>query len=135
MRQELTSLGFAELRTPDEVDAFMAANREGTALLVVNSICGCAAGSLRPALGLALANSTRPDALATVFAGLDIEATERARQFLTGHAPSSPATALFKDGQLVAMLERHQIQGRPPAMVAEDLVSSFERYCDNGAAV
>jgi putative YphP/YqiW family bacilliredoxin len=135
MRKELTSLGFAELRSPQDVDAFMEANKDGTALLVVNSICGCAAGSLRPALARALASAPRPQALATVFAGQDIEATERARQLFVGYSPSSPAAALFKDGELVMMLERHQIQGRPPAMLAEELGASFTRVFGVGATV
>jgi len=135
MRKELTSLGFAELRTPQEVDAFMRANQGGTALLVVNSICGCAAGSLRPALARALEAGPRPKALATVFAGQDLEATERARQLFKGYTPSSPAAALFKDGGLVMMLERHQIQGRPPAMLAEELAASFARAAGEAAAV
>lgn len=131
MRRELTDLGFAELRTEDEVDAFLAANREGTALLVVNSICGCAAGSMRPALARALAGSVRPAALGTVFAGQDIAATDRARSHFTGYPPSSPAIALFRDGELVAMFERHQIQGRHPQMIADELTATFERYCED----
>ena len=129
MRRELTDLGFAELRTPAEVDAFMQASKDGTALLAVNSICGCAGGTLRPALARALADGQRPQALASVFAGRDLEATERARDFFEGFSPSSPAVALFKDGSLVMMLERHDIQGRHPQMVAESLIAAFERHC------
>jgi len=135
MRRELTNLGFEELRTPAAVDAFLESTQDGTALFVVNSICGCAAGSLRPAIGLALSHRSRPAALGTVFAGQDIEATERARSRFTGYAPSSPAAALFRAGALVAMLERHQIQGRPPNMIAEDLIGLFERFCDQDATV
>ena len=98
-------------------------------------VFGCAAGSLRPALARALSSGNRPHALATVFAGQDIEATDRARQLFIGFGPSSPAAALFKDGLLVMMLERHQIQGRPPGMLAEEIASSFERICGEGAAV
>ena len=129
MRRELADAGFRELRTPETVDAFMAETKDTTALLVVNSICGCAAGCMRPALVKALGHEARPGALATVFAGLDVEATERARAFIPGYASSSPSVALFKDGDLVFMLERHQIQGRHPHMIAEDLVSAFDRLC------
>jgi putative YphP/YqiW family bacilliredoxin len=135
MRRELTDLGFEELRTPAAVDAFLETSQDGTAMLVVNSICGCAAGSLRPAIALALSHRNRPSALGTVFAGQDIEATERARSRFAGYSPSSPAAALFRDGNLVAMLERHQIQGRPPGMIAEDLIGLFERLCDQDATV
>lgn len=129
MRRELTELGFTELRTPAEVDEFMQASKDGTALLVVNSICGCAGGTMRPALGRALADAARPQALGTVFAGRDIEATERGREYFEGVAPSSPAVALFKGGSVVLMLERHDIQGRHPQMVAEELTAAFERHC------
>jgi len=129
MRRELTRLGFTELRTPDEVDSFIEANRHGTALIAVNSICGCAAGTMRPALAMALQGTARPAALATVFAGRDLEATERARSYFTGFAPSSPAVALFKDGELVQMFERHHFKGRHPQMVTEELSSAFERHC------
>ena len=129
MRRELADAGFRELRTPNDVDQLMAATRDTTVLLAVNSICGCSAGCMRPALVRALANDARPAALATVFAGLDVEATERARTYIQGYAPSSPSVALFKDGELVFMLERHQIQGRHPQMIAEDLVDAFDRHC------
>ena len=135
MRRELTSFGFVELRTAQDVDAFMEANKDGSALIVVNSICGCAAGSLRPALAIALSGTNTPQALGSVFAGQDLEATERARQLFVGYPPSSPAAALFSGGELVAMLERHQIQGRPPQMVAEELSAAFERYCGENAQV
>jgi putative YphP/YqiW family bacilliredoxin len=129
MRRELADAGFRELRTSDDVAAFMAATTDSTALVAVNSICGCSAGCMRPALVRALANEVRPSALATVFAGLDVEATEKARTFITGHPPSSPSVALFKDGELVFMLERHQIQGRHPQMIADDLIAAFDRNC------
>lgn len=129
MRRELADAGFRELRTSDDVEAFMAATKDTTALIAVNSICGCSAGCMRPALVRALANDARPAAIATVFAGLDVEATERARGFIPGYPPSSPSIALFKDGDLVFMLERHQIQGRHPQMIADDLVRAFDRLC------
>jgi putative YphP/YqiW family bacilliredoxin len=128
MRREMTQLGFQELRTPEEVDAFMEANGKGTALIAVNSICGCAAGTMRPAVARALEGQAAPHALGTVFAGRDIEATERARSFFTGYPPSSPAIALFKDGELVEMFERHHFKGRHPQMVADELAGAFERH-------
>ncbi|MGH7503387.1 MAG: BrxA/BrxB family bacilliredoxin [Longimicrobiales bacterium] len=132
MRRELTEAGLRELRTPADVDSFMAEGKDGTALVAVNSICGCSAGCMRPALVRALAHEIRPALLATVFAGLDVEATERARSYIRGHAPSSPSMALFKDGELVFMLERHHIQGRHPRMIADDVIAAFDRHC--GAA-
>lgn len=134
MRRELVDAGFRELRTSADVDSFMAQTKDGTALVVVNSICGCAAGCMRPALVRALAHEVRPATLATVFAGLDVEATERARAGFAGYPPSSPAVALFKDGDLVFMLERHQIQGRHPHMIADDLIAAFDRHCGAAAA-
>lgn len=128
MRRELTNLGFAELRTPDEVDAFIDANRHGTALIAVNSICGCAAGTMRPAVAMALAGAARPAALATVFAGRDLEATDRVRTYFTDYAPSSPAIAMFKDGGVVAMFERHHFKGRHPQMVSQELADAFDRH-------
>lgn len=127
MRRELTQLGFEELRTAEEVDAFMEANSKGTALVAVNSICGCAAGTMRPAVARALSASTRPNALGTVFAGRDLEATERARTFFVGYPPSSPAIALFKDGELIEMFERHHFKGRHPQMVADELATALDR--------
>lgn len=129
MRRELTRLGFAELRTPEEVDAFMEANRNGTALVAVNSICGCAAGTMRPGVARALEAGAVPNALGTVFAGRDIEATERMRSYFTGYAPSSPAVALFKDGQLVEMFERHHFKGVHPQMVADEIARALDRHC------
>jgi putative YphP/YqiW family bacilliredoxin len=128
MRQELTRLGVEEMRTPEEVDARLRETR-GTTLVVINSICGCAARNARPAVAKALAHARRPDALTTVFAGQDAEATARARSYFTPYPPSSPQIALFKDGSLVFMLERRQIEGRSADAIAQDLVSAFERYC------
>lgn len=129
MRKDLTRLGIRELRTADEVDAFMDEVREGTAMVVVNSKCGCSAGSMRPAVAMALANARRPATSATVFAGQDVEATARARDYFTGYPPSSPSIALFRDGRLVFMLERHQIKGRMAEEVARDLIAAFDTHC------
>src|SRR5256886_3085546 len=128
MREELTRIGFQELRTPDEVDAALAPGAD-TALVVVNSVCGCAARNARPAAALAVQHPKRPARLLTVFAGQDAEATARARGYFTGYAPSSPQIALFKDGQLVFMLERRNIEGRNARDIAADLTRAFERYC------
>ena len=128
MRQELTRLGVEELRTPEEVDARLK-DAKGTALVVVNSMCGCTARMARPAVALALQHSTKPEQLTTVFAGQDAEATERARAYLTGYPPSSPSIALLKDGKLVFMLERWQIEGRPADAIANDLVDAFDEFC------
>ena len=128
MREELTRIGFQELRTADEVDAALAAGRD-TALVVVNSVCGCAARNARPAATLALQHARRPDRLLTVFAGQDADATARARSYFTGYPPSSPQMALFRNGQLVFMLERKNIEGRAAQEIAADLVAAFERYC------
>lgn len=128
MRDDLVRIGFKELRTPGDVDA-MIENATGTVLLAVNSICGCAAGSFRPGIAMALDGDARPDVLSTVFAGQDMEATERAREHIVGYPPSSPSVALFKDGDLVFMLERHKIEGRSPYDVADDLRAAFEEHC------
>jgi putative YphP/YqiW family bacilliredoxin len=128
MRQELTSLGFQELRTADEVDKTLR-NAKGTALVVVNSVCGCSARMARPAVRIAIENPLKPDLLTTVFAGQDADATERARSYFTGYAPSSPSISLLKDGKLVFMLERFQIEGRPAEEIAHDLVNAFNKYC------
>lgn len=128
MRDELVSIGFKELRTPQEVDEAMQ-NAKGTTLLLVNSVCGCAAGQARPGVALALTNSKVPDNLFTVFAGQDVEATAQARSYIHGYPPSSPSMALFKDGELVAMLERYQIEGASAEMVAQSLVALFEQFC------
>ncbi|MDQ3698549.1 MAG: BrxA/BrxB family bacilliredoxin [Gemmatimonadota bacterium] len=128
MRQELTRLGVDEMRTPDDVDARLK-DAAGTTLVVVNSICGCAARNARPAVAMALEHEKTPDALTTVFAGQDLDATERARSFFTGYPPSSPQIALLKEGRLVFMLERHQIEGRSANAIAADLVGAFDRHC------
>ncbi|MFI5228077.1 MAG: BrxA/BrxB family bacilliredoxin [Gemmatimonadales bacterium] len=128
MRQELTRLGVKELRTADEVDQELEQGT-GTALVVVNSVCGCSARMARPAVAIALQNPIKPGRLTTVFAGQDAEATERARSYFTGYPPSSPQIGLLKDGQLVFMLERWQIEGRPADEIAHDLVNAFNRYC------
>lgn len=128
MRQELTRLGVKELRTADEVDRELKA-ADGTTLVVVNSVCGCSARMARPAVAIALENPIKPAKLTTVFAGQDADATQRAREYFTGYPPSSPQIALFKDGDLVFMLERWQIEGRPAEEIAHDLVNAFNRYC------
>jgi len=128
MRKELTRLGIEELRTPEEVDAFMEKAKGGTAMIVINSMCGCAAGSMRPAVALALEHAIRPEHMATVFAGQDAEATARAREYIVGYPPSSPSVALFRDGEPVFMLERNRIQGRDPRQVAEELVQAFDAH-------
>ena len=128
MRQELTRLGVEEMRTPSEVDAKLKDSR-GTTLVVVNSVCGCAARNARPAVAQALQHGAKPDHLTTVFAGQDTEAAARARSYFTGYPPSSPQIGLLKDGQLVFMLERFQIEGRPAEEIAHDLVNAFNKYC------
>ena len=128
MRQELTRLGFEELRTPEQVDARLQQG-QGTTLVVVNSVCGCSARMARPAIAIALQNPIKPDKLTTVFAGQDADATARARSYFTGYPPSSPQIGLLKDGQLVFMLERWQIESRPADEIAHDLVNAFNRYC------
>ena len=133
MRQELTRLGIRELRTADEVDATLKGSK-GTTLVVVNSVCGCAARNARPAVAEAIRHSARPDALTTVFAGQDTEATQRARSYFTGYPPSSPQIGLLKDGKVVYMLERHQIEGRSAGEIAKDLTSAFDRHCSTAGA-
>jgi putative YphP/YqiW family bacilliredoxin len=128
MRQELTRLGVEEMRTPEEVDARLK-DAKGTTLVVVNSMCGCAARNARPAVATALQHTAKPDALTTVFAGQDPDATERARGYFTGYAPSSPQIALMKDGQVVFMLERWQIEGRSADEISRDLVGAFDQFC------
>ena len=128
MREELTRHGVAELRTAAEVDATLP-NSEGTALVVVNSVCGCAARNARPAVATAMAHAVKPDHAYTVFAGQDVDATRQARSYFTGYAPSSPSIGLFKDGQIVFMLERHQIEGRSSHEIAADLTGAFDKYC------
>lgn len=128
MREDLTRIGFQELREPTEVDALLQ-DDEGTTLLFVNSVCGCAAGAARPGVFLSLQEGVRPDVLATVFAGQDLDATERAREYIVGYPPSSPSIALFKNGQLAWMLERHDIQGRTPYEIAAVLRAAYEEHC------
>ena len=128
MRRELTELGVEEMRTADEVDGKLK-NSKGTTLVVVNSVCGCAARMARPAVAKALQNSVKPDAATTVFAGQDPEATQRARSYFTGYPPSSPQIGLLKDGKLVFMLERHDIEGRSAEEIAQDITSAFDKYC------
>ncbi|HEU4748926.1 MAG TPA: BrxA/BrxB family bacilliredoxin [Gemmatimonadaceae bacterium] len=129
MRAELTQLGVQEMRTAAEVDARLK-NSRGTTLVVVNSVCGCAARNARPAVAKAIQGDARPDTLTTVFAGQDIEAVQRARGYFTGYAPSSPQIALLKDGKVVFMLERHQIEGRSADDIAADLTRAFDKYCE-----
>ena len=133
MREELTRLGVQELRTADAVDALLQEHK-GTALVVVNSVCGCAARNARPAIAMALANATKPEVSTTVFAGQDREATDRARSYFTGYAPSSPSIALFKDGDVVFMLERYRIEGRSAQEIAADLVQAFDTHCTSSSA-
>ncbi|MCM3042657.1 BrxA/BrxB family bacilliredoxin [Paenibacillus motobuensis] len=128
MRDELTTLGIKELRTPEEVEATLP-TATGTALVVVNSVCGCAAGQCRPGVAQALQNELLPDQLFTVFAGQDKEATAKAREYFAPYAPSSPSIALMKDGELVHFIERHQIEDRSAAEIAADLTSAFDRFC------
>lgn len=128
MRAELTSLGVEELRTAAAVDTFMKQNH-GTAMVIVNSVCGCAAGGARPGVRLALQSPNRPDRIATVFAGQDQEATAKARSYFSDIPPSSPCVALFKDGELVHFVPRHLIEGRSPQMIAQELKSAFEEHC------
>jgi len=132
MRQDLTALGFTELRTPAEVDAAVAGT-SGTLMIVVNSVCGCAAGRARPAVALALRHATRPDALASVFAGFDVEATDRARTYFAGRMPSSPSIALMHNGSLVYMMERHHIEGRDASEIAAELTHAFDKFCAPGS--
>ncbi len=127
MKKELTDVGFEELTTPDKVDE--AINREGTTLVMVNSVCGCAAGSARPGVRIAMQHSKKPNNATTVFAGVDAEATAQARKHFLPYPPSSPSIALFKDGKLVHFVERHHIEGRSADMIAENLMAAFDEYC------
>jgi putative YphP/YqiW family bacilliredoxin len=128
MREELTRIGVEELRTSEDVDAAVK-NGAGTLMIVVNSICGCAAGKARPGVALALKHEVRPDRVATVFAGGDIDATARARSYFTGYAPSSPSIGILKDGELVYMMERWQIEGKGPAEISAELIQAFDQHC------
>lgn len=128
MREDLTRLGFRELKTPADVDDVLGSEERST-LLVVNSVCGCAAGGARPGVYLSLQEGPRPEVLTTVFAGQDMDATERARDYIVGYPPSSPSVALFKGGELVWMLERHEIEGRTPYQIADSLRAAYEQHC------
>ena len=129
MREDLTRIGFRELRTANEVDDILAES-SGTVLVAVNSVCGCAAGAMRPAVAMAVTQSpARPEMMTTVFAGQDLDATDRARDYFTGYPPSSPSVALLRDGELVYMMERHQIEGRHPLQIADDLMGAFQEHC------
>jgi putative YphP/YqiW family bacilliredoxin len=127
MREDLTKVGFEELHSAQEVDAALA--KEGTTLIVVNSVCGCAAANARPGARMSLQNDKRPDNIVTVFAGVDKDAVDKARQHMVPFPPSSPCMALFKDGELVHMLERHHIEGRPAELIAENLVDAYNQHC------
>src|SRR4051812_32932564 len=132
MREDLTRLGFEELKTAEAVDNTVS-NTKGTLMVVVNSICGCAAGKARPGVALALQHDVKPDKVATVFAGADVEATERARSYFTGYRPSSPSIALLKDGKLVYILERYEIEGKGPEQIAQELTAAFDKHCSSNA--
>jgi putative YphP/YqiW family bacilliredoxin len=128
MKNELTALGFKDLKTPEDVEKFV--NQKGITFLVVNSVCGCAAGAARPGVRLALQRSEKlPDGMGTVFAGVDKEATQKAREFMLPYPPSSPSMAVFRDGELVHFIERHQIEGRNADMIANHLVAVFDELC------
>ncbi|WP_108803306.1 BrxA/BrxB family bacilliredoxin [Aquimarina sp. Aq107] len=127
MREDLTNIGFDELQTAADVEAAIA--KEGTTLVVVNSVCGCAAANARPGAKASLVNDKKPDNLVTVFAGVDREATDKARGYMIPFPPSSPSMALFKNGELVHMLERHHIEGRPADMIAENLKDAYNEHC------
>ncbi|MBO6880048.1 MULTISPECIES: BrxA/BrxB family bacilliredoxin [Winogradskyella] len=127
MREDLTNVGFEELHTTEAVDEALA--KEGTTLVVVNSVCGCAAANARPGARMSLQNAKRPDHLVTVFAGVDKDATDKAREYMIPFPPSSPSMALFKDGELVHMLERHHIEGRPAELISENLMDAYNEHC------
>lgn len=127
-REDLTRIGVEELRTPEAVDDAVK-NTSGTLMIVVNSVCGCAAGKARPGIALALGHEVKPDKVATVFAGADIEATDRARSYFAGYGPSSPSIGILRDGQLVYMMERYQIEGRGPEQIAAELTQAFDKFC------
>lgn len=127
MRQDLVAAGFEELHTAEAVEK--AINAEGTTLVVVNSVCGCAAANARPAAKFSLTNSKKPDHIVTVFAGVDFEAVDKARSLMIPFPPSSPSMALFKDGELVHMIERHHIEGRPAEVIAENLMAAYNEFC------
>ncbi len=128
MRDDLTRLGVLEARTPEDVDAAVLES-DGTTMVIVNSVCGCAAGKARPGVAMALQHRVKPEKIVTVFAGADIEATDRARSYFKGYAPSSPSIALMQNGEVVYMMERHQIEGRDAGQIAAVLTDAFERLC------
>jgi len=128
MRQDLVRIGFTELRTPADVDAVLGSEKRPT-LVAVNSMCGCAAAMMRPAIYLSLQGEKKPEVLTTVFAGQDLAATDRAREYIVGYPPSSPSVALFKDGELVYFMERHRIEGRYPEDIAADLKAAYAEHC------
>jgi len=128
MRQDLVRIGFTEMKTAGDVEAVLG-DEKRTTLVAVNSICGCAAAMMRPAVYLSLQGEQKPEVLTTVFAGQDMEATDKAREYITGYPPSSPSVALFKDGELVYFMERHQIEGRYPEDIAADLRAAYEEHC------
>jgi len=132
MREDLTRLGIKETRTPEAVDETIK-DTAGTVMVIVNSVCGCAAGKARPGVALALQHQVRPEKIITVFAGADIEATERARSYFKGYAPSSPSIALLQNGEVVYMLERHQIEGKDAPEIAHNLTRAFDQFCKTGA--
>ena len=129
MREDLVKVGFTEMRTIQEVDAMLATEKR-TTLVVINSVCGCAAVMMRPAVSLSLQGDHKPEVLTTVFAGQDLEATDRTREYITGFPPSSPSVALFKDGELAYFMDRHQIEGRLPEDIAADLRAAYEEHCE-----
>lgn len=129
MREELTEIGVKEVKTPAEVDSMMEESKTGTTLLVINSVCGCAAGNARPAVRIALGHEKTPDRIYTVFAGQDKEATARAREYFSDYPPSSPSFAFFKDGEIKAMVPRHRVEGRSANEVADDLIMVFNAFC------
>ena len=129
MKEDLTSVGFTQLSAPSDVDEIIK-NTEGTLLLVVNSVCGCAAGNMRPGVKLSLQNAAKPTALGTVFAGVDSDATNQARKYFLPYPPSSPSIALFKDGKLVHFLERHHIEGGAAQMIADNLSEAYKEFCN-----
>ena len=128
MREDLVRVGFSGMRTPDDVDTLLGSETR-TTLVAVNSVCGCAAAMIRPAVWMSLQGEKKPEVLTTVFAGQDMEATDRTRDYITGYPPSSPSVGLFKDGQLVYFMERHQIEGRNPEDIAADLRAAYEEHC------
>ncbi len=128
MRQELAQLGIEETKTPEAVKAAVE-NTDGTVMVIVNSVCGCAAGGVRPGIAMALQNEAKPDKAITVFAGADIDATDVARDYFSGYSPSSPAIGLIKDGKLVSMFERRDLEGRPPQVIAQALATAFNEHC------